>query len=194
MSKSQKTIEAESQDDKDALNIIKEFQNNKKVDLSQISERKTQDVSDDFSGIRERDGQFTKFLTKYIDNYDKDAKARLNMKRYFFWAILVTLCLLLLGAMTSIILCACGVILGTSAIIVAISSIVELISTIISLPFIIAKHLFPKSADDKTNAMINSLLNHDIRFYGIINKKSASEINKEIKNKEDKQRNFTNRL
>ena len=194
MSKLQKTIEAESQDDKDALNIIKEFQNNKKVDLSQISERKTQDVSDDFSGIRERDGQFTKFLTKYIDNYDKDAKARLNMKRYFFWAILVTLCLLLLGAMTSIILCACGVILGTSAIIVAISSIVELISTIISLPFIIAKHLFPKSADDKTNAMINSLLNHDIRFYGIINKKSAPEINKEIKNKEDKQRNFTNRL
>lgn len=194
MARTQKTDRIETQDEQQALDIIKQFQDNKKVNLPQLDEELLQNTPDDFKGVRERDEQFTVFLKQYIKNYKKDAKARLKMKKRFFGVILGLLCVLLIGSVVSIIICACGVISGTSVMVVAIASIIELISSIISLPLIIAKHLFPKSADDKTKDMMNSLLNHDIRFYDIINKKSAKEVNKKMKEKEDKDKNFNNRI
>ena len=194
MARTRKTKSIETQDEQQALDIIKQFQDNKKVDLLQLDEELSQNTPDDFKGVRERDEQFTAFLKQYTENYKKDADARLKMKKWFFGTILSLLCILLLGAVASIIICACGVISGTSVMVVAIASIIELISSIVSSPLIIAKHLFPKSADDKTKDMMNSLLNHDIRFYDIINKKSAKEVNKKIKDKEDKDKNFNNRI
>lgn len=194
MFKSQKKKEVESQNDQQALDIIKQFKDNKKVNLPQLDEEIAQNAPDDFKGVRERDDQFTKFLIKYIDNYNKDARARLTMKKWFFGIILGLLCVLLIGAVISILLCACGVVSGVSAMVVAIASIIELISSIVSLPLIIAKHLFPKSADDKTKDMMNSLLNHDIRFYDVINRQYAHKVNNKLNEKEDNKKNFTNRI
>ena len=131
MARTRKTKSIETQDEQQALDIIKQFQDNKRVDLLQLDEEISQNTPDDFKGVRERDDQFTAFLKQYTENYKKDADTRLKMKKWFFGVILGLLCVLLIGAVVSIIICACGVISGTSVMVVAIASIIELISSIV---------------------------------------------------------------
>jgi hypothetical protein len=138
--------------------------------------------------VKDRNTQYSTFLSKYVDNYVSRAKVTNVMKIIFFTFIMIFLL-----AMVSI--CIIAFINITKKpditypdIATVITAVGGIIASFIVLPKVVAENLFPSKEEDRTADIFNSLINYDLeleKFYVIQEKpKEKSNCEQVINSKE----------
>lgn len=117
------------------------------------------------NGAYDRDDLYTTLLMKYVNRFNTDQDRYSNMKKSFFWFVLVSMGVIVLGAIIfGIVALACPNISLAMGIVSVISAFISLMSSIIVLPKIIARHLFPEEKDNETLNLIKALIEDDCKI------------------------------
>lgn len=121
--------------------------------------------------INNREGHYTKLLSKFIEAYDKKQKQKHLFKWIFFIGMMACLVAITFFAITLGIKCLkWGPESFNNFIPTVIASVVSFISGIIGIPLVITNYLFDNKEDEKLIDLIGKMQTHDIDSLNHISK------------------------
>ncbi len=117
-----------------------------------------------------RDNLYSELLEEYISVYKSKSKRNRKLKLAFFIIAVITFCVIILGAVASMVIVAIKGGLNISGIAVVVGSVANILSAIIVLPKIIAEHLFPTDEEQNMNEMIKNMQENDAKIRALFQK------------------------
>lgn len=145
------------------LSEIKEIESTSQSDKA-LFEKIEQEDKEHRKEYDRRDNLYSDLLEEYINAYKKKTKRNRKLKLAFFFIVVFTFCVIILGSVASLIIVS---IVGQSiaaTVSVITGSVISIISAIIVLPKIIAEYLFPTDEEQNMNEMIKNMQENDSRI------------------------------
>ena len=124
--------------------------------------------------FEKRNRKYTELLANYLNSYKERHRVKMNLKKCFFWIVMVSYILVALGSLAIMFV---ALIKAPNAISLIIGSVATLITAIIGIPTIIANNLFPKDEDGNIVSMVKEMFQFDKDYSS--NLESATKLLKE---------------